>query len=55
MPAYLGNAYNLSRWLLGNPRDAEEAVKDACRRTIRAFSGFRVSEGRAWFLPKTPF
>jgi RNA polymerase sigma-70 factor (ECF subfamily) len=50
MLPHLDSAYNLSRWLLKNPHDAEDAVQDACLRAFRAFGGFRGADGRAWFL-----
>jgi RNA polymerase sigma-70 factor (ECF subfamily) len=46
----LDSAHNLSRWLLKDPLDAEDAVQDACLRAFRAFGGFRGDDGRAWFL-----
>jgi RNA polymerase sigma-70 factor (ECF subfamily) len=50
MLPHLDSAYNLSRWLLRNPHDAEDAVQEACLRAFRSFSGFRGADGRAWFL-----
>jgi RNA polymerase sigma-70 factor (ECF subfamily) len=50
MLPHLDTAYNLSRWLLRNPHDAEDAVQDACLRAFRAFGGFHGADGRAWFL-----
>jgi RNA polymerase sigma-70 factor (ECF subfamily) len=50
MLPHLDSAYNLSRWLLKDPHDAEDAVQDACLRAFRAFGGFRGGDGRAWFL-----
>jgi RNA polymerase sigma-70 factor (ECF subfamily) len=50
MLPHLDSAYNLSRWLLKDPHDAEDAVQDACLRAFRAFGGFRGADGRAWFL-----
>jgi RNA polymerase sigma-70 factor (ECF subfamily) len=46
----LDSAYNLARWLLRDPHDAEDAVQEACLRAFRAFGGFRGADGRAWFL-----
>src|SRR5271167_5057114 len=50
MLPHLDSAYNLCRWLLRNPHDAEDAVQEACLRAFRAFGGFRGADGRAWFL-----
>jgi RNA polymerase sigma-70 factor (ECF subfamily) len=50
MLPHLDTAHNLSRWLLRDPHDAEDAVQDACLRAFRAFGGFRGTDGRAWFL-----
>jgi RNA polymerase sigma-70 factor (ECF subfamily) len=50
MLPHLDSAYNLSRWLLRNPHDAEDAVQEACLRAFRSFGGFRGTDGRAWFL-----
>ena len=41
MLPHLDSAYNLARWLLRDPHDAEDAVQDACLRAFRAFGGFR--------------
>ena len=50
MLPHLDSAHNLSRWLLKDPHDAEDAVQDACLRAFRAFGRFRGADGRAWFL-----
>jgi RNA polymerase sigma-70 factor, ECF subfamily len=50
MLPHLDAAYNLARWLLGDPHDAEDAVQDACLRAYRAFDRFRGTDGRAWLL-----
>ena len=47
---HLDAAYNLARWLMRNPADAEDAVQEACLRAIRFFEGFRGGDSRAWFL-----
>jgi RNA polymerase sigma factor (sigma-70 family) len=47
---HLDAAYNLARWLTGNPHDAEDVVQDAWMRAYRAFEGFRGGDGRAWLL-----
>ena len=50
MLPHLDAAYNLARWLLRDPHDAEDAVQDACLRAHRAFERFRGTDGRAWLL-----
>ena len=47
---YLDAAYNLARYLLRDPHEAEEAVQDAFLRAIAHFDGFRGVDGRAWLL-----
>ena len=50
MLPHLDAAYNLARWLLRDPHDAEDAVQEACLRAHRAFDRFRGDNGRAWML-----
>jgi RNA polymerase sigma-70 factor (ECF subfamily) len=47
---YLDAAYNLARYLLRDPDDAEDVVQEAFLRAIRHFAGFRGADGRAWLL-----
>ena len=47
---HLDAAYNLARYLVRDPQDAEDVVQEACLRAIRHFSGFRGGDGRAWLL-----
>jgi len=47
---YLDAAYNLARYLLRDPHDAEDAVQGAFLRAIRHFDGFRGGDGRTWLL-----
>jgi RNA polymerase sigma-70 factor (ECF subfamily) len=47
---HLDAAYNLARWLIRSPADAEDAVQEACLRAVRFFGGFRGGDSRAWFL-----
>jgi RNA polymerase sigma-70 factor (ECF subfamily) len=47
---YLDAAYNLARYLLRDPHEAEDAVQEAFLRAIRHFDGFRGGDGRAWLL-----
>ena len=50
MLPHLDAAYNLARWLLRDPHDAEDAVQEACLRAHRALDRFRGGDGRAWLL-----
>jgi RNA polymerase sigma-70 factor (ECF subfamily) len=43
-------AYNLARWLMHHPQDAEDCLQDAFLRAHQAFARFRGSDGRAWLL-----
>jgi RNA polymerase sigma-70 factor (ECF subfamily) len=47
---HLDAAYNLARWLIHNPADAEDVVQEACLRALRFFDGFRGGDSRAWLL-----
>jgi len=47
---WLDAAYNLARYLLRDPHEAEDAVQEAFLRAMRHFDGFRGVEGRAWLL-----
>jgi RNA polymerase sigma-70 factor (ECF subfamily) len=47
---HLDAAYNLARYLLRDPHEAEEAVQEAFLRAIRHFDGFHGTDGRAWLL-----
>jgi RNA polymerase sigma-70 factor (ECF subfamily) len=48
--AHLDAAYNLARWLVGSPTDADDVVQEACLRALRFFDGFRGGDARAWLL-----
>src|ERR1700683_796855 len=47
---HLDAAYNLARWLIRSPADAEDVVQEACLRALRFFEGFRGGDSRAWLL-----
>src|SRR5579864_1621279 len=47
---HLDAAYNLARWLIRSPADAEDVVQEACLRALRFFNGFRGGDSRAWLL-----
>jgi RNA polymerase sigma-70 factor, ECF subfamily len=50
MLPHMDAAYNLARWLLRDPHDAEDALQDACLRAYRSLDRFRGDDGRAWLL-----
>lgn len=50
MLPHLDAAYNLARWLVGNPHDADDATQEACLRALTFFDGFHGEDGRAWLL-----
>src|SRR5271168_1788739 len=47
---HLDAAYNLARWLIRSPADAEDVVQEACLRALRFFDGFRGGDSRSWLL-----
>lgn len=47
---HLDAAYNLARWLVRNPADAEDVVQESCLRAVKFFSGYRGGDPRAWLL-----
>lgn len=47
---HLGAAYNLARWLLRNPADAEDVVQESYLRAFRFFGGYHGGDVRAWLL-----
>src|SRR5438094_10477778 len=47
---HLDAAYNLARYLLRDPHEAEDAVQEAFLRAVRFFDGFRGVDGHAWLL-----
>jgi RNA polymerase sigma factor (sigma-70 family) len=47
---HLDAAYNLARWLVRNPQDAEDVVQEACLRAMRFIGGYREGDARAWLL-----
>ncbi len=50
MMPHMDAAYNLARWLAGNPEDAEDIVQDAYLRAFKFFDGFRGGNSRSWLL-----
>ena len=47
---HLDAAYNLARWLVRDPHDAQDVVQDALVRALRHFDGFRGGDPRPWLL-----
>ncbi|HVZ07411.1 sigma-70 family RNA polymerase sigma factor [Rhodopila sp.] len=47
---HLAAAFNLARWLTGNPADAQDVVQDAYLRAFRYFDSFRGGDFRVWLL-----
>ena len=47
---HLDAAYNLARWLVHGPVEAEDVVQDACLRAVQFFPSFRGDNGKAWLL-----
>jgi RNA polymerase sigma-70 factor (ECF subfamily) len=47
---HLDAAYNLARWLMRNPADAEDVVQEAFVRALKYFPRFRGDNPRAWLL-----
>jgi RNA polymerase sigma-70 factor, ECF subfamily len=47
---HLDAAYNLARWLVRNPQNAEDVIHEACLRALRFFGGYQGGNARAWFL-----
>jgi RNA polymerase sigma-70 factor (ECF subfamily) len=47
---HLDAAFNLARWLLRNPADAQDATQEAVLRAFRFFANFRTGNARAWLL-----
>jgi RNA polymerase sigma-70 factor (ECF subfamily) len=47
---HLDAAYNLARWLAGNPHDAEDIAQESSLRALRSLDAFRGGDPRAWLL-----
>src|SRR5580700_1199358 len=47
---HLDAAYNLARWLVRRPQDAEDIVQESYLRAFKFFGGYRGGDTRAWVL-----
>jgi RNA polymerase sigma-70 factor, ECF subfamily len=47
---HLDAAYNLARWLVRDPADAEDILQEAVLRALTYFTSFRGDNARGWFL-----
>lgn len=47
---HLDAAFNLARWLAGNPADAEDVVQEAYLRAYRFFDAYQGGNIRVWLL-----
>jgi RNA polymerase sigma-70 factor (ECF subfamily) len=47
---HLDSAYNLARWLMGDPQDASDAVHTAFLRAARYVHTYAGGNARAWWL-----
>lgn len=47
---HLNAAYNLARWLVRNPHDAEDIAQEAYLRAFRFWDGYEGGDARAWLL-----
>jgi RNA polymerase sigma-70 factor (ECF subfamily) len=47
---HLDAAYNLARWLVRKPQDAEDIVQEAYLRAFKFFAGYQGGDARSWVL-----
>jgi len=47
---HLDAAFNLSRWLMRDRAEAEDATQEAMLRALRFFRGYQGGDARAWLL-----
>ena len=50
MLCHISAAYNLARWLLGDPNDAEDAVQESTIKAYKAFASHRGEDAKPWYL-----
>jgi len=50
MRPHLRAAYDLARWLIREPADAEDVLQEAVMRAFRHFQTFRGERARSWLL-----
>jgi RNA polymerase sigma-70 factor (ECF subfamily) len=50
MLPHLDAAYNLARWLMRDPTQAEDVVQDAVVRALNYFASYKGGDARAWLL-----
>ena len=50
MLAHMDAAYNLARWIVRNPSDAEDVVQESMLRALRFIGDFRGTDIRPWLL-----
>jgi RNA polymerase sigma-70 factor (ECF subfamily) len=47
---HLPAAWNLARWLVRDPHDAEDVLQETCVRALRGLDGYRGGEAKSWLL-----
>jgi RNA polymerase sigma factor (sigma-70 family) len=47
---HLEAAWNLSRWLVRDPHDAEDIIQEACLRAYRSIDQYRGGDSKSWLL-----
>jgi RNA polymerase sigma-70 factor (ECF subfamily) len=50
MLPHMAAAYNLARWVTGNPDDASDVVQESYLRAIKFFASYRGGAARSWLL-----
>src|SRR5690349_5818591 len=47
---HLPAAWNLARWLVRDPHDAEDVLQETCVRALKAIGDYRGGEAKSWLL-----